>query len=54
LDGDDEQDEVFCEGLWPAELSYLCQKSLLTLTLSREPIDGKKMEGGRNILQDVL
>ena len=23
LDGDDEEDEVLCEGLWPAELSYL-------------------------------
>jgi hypothetical protein len=54
LDGDDEQDEVFCEGFWPAELSYLCQKSLLTPTLSQKPIDEMEMKGERNVLQDVL
>ena len=48
MDRDDEEDEVLCEGLWPAELGYLhTPPSALSLSISQL---GREEE----LLQDAL
>ena len=51
LDGDDEENEVFCEGLWPAELGYLSPPFVRICRL-RKYRNCEGREG--HLLQDAL